>query len=35
VNADFGSASLAIKDSAFAGNLAKAKPGGIPFDPYA
>jgi hypothetical protein len=35
VTADYGSASLAIKDSAFAGNLAKAKPSGIPFDPYA
>jgi len=35
VNADFGSASLAIKDSAFAGNLASAKPSGIPFDPNA
>ncbi|WP_184808712.1 NPP1 family protein [Actinophytocola algeriensis] len=35
VNADYGSASLAIKDSAFASNLAKAKPAGIPFDPNA
>ena len=35
VGADFGSASLAIKDSAFASNLAKAKPSGIPFNPYA
>jgi Necrosis inducing protein (NPP1) len=33
VAADFGAASLAIKDSAFAGNLAKAKPSGIGFDP--
>lgn len=35
VNADFGSASLGIKDSAFAGNLSRAKPAGIPFDPNA
>ncbi len=35
VRADFGSASLAIKDGAFESNLAKAKPSGIPFDPYA
>ena len=35
VNANFGSASLAIKDSAFAYNLAQAKPSGIPFDPNA
>ena len=35
VGADFGSASLGIKDSAFADNLNKAKPGGIPFDAYA
>ncbi|MCG8920021.1 NPP1 family protein [Actinokineospora sp. PR83] len=35
VNADFGSASLGIKDGAFNDNLNKAKPGGIPFDPYA
>ncbi len=35
VGADYGSASLAIKDSAFADNLNKAKPSGIPFDPYA
>ena len=35
VAADFGSASLAIKDSAFAGNLANAMPSGIPFDPNA
>jgi hypothetical protein len=33
--ADFGSASLGIKDSAFAGNLAEAMPAGIPFDPNA
>ena len=35
VNANFGSASLAIKDSAFGYNLAQAKPSGIPFDPNA
>jgi Necrosis inducing protein (NPP1) len=35
VRADFGSASLAIKDGAFESNLAEAKPAGIPFDPYA
>jgi hypothetical protein len=35
VSADYGSASLAIKDSAFASNLSKAKPSGIPFDPNA
>ncbi len=35
MNADFGSASFAIKDSAFNGNLTKAKPSGIPFDPNA
>ncbi|WP_438388824.1 NPP1 family protein [Actinopolyspora saharensis] len=33
--ADFSSASLAIKDGAFQDNLDKAKPDGIPFDPYA
>ncbi len=33
--ADFGHASLAIKDGAFASNLAKARPAGIPFDPAA
>jgi hypothetical protein len=33
--ANFGSASLAIKDGSFASNLAGAKPGGIPFDPNA
>ncbi|HWM07361.1 MAG TPA: NPP1 family protein [Actinophytocola sp.] len=32
--ADFGAASLAIKDSAFAHNLNQAKPAGIPFDPF-
>ncbi|WP_188987324.1 NPP1 family protein [Saccharopolyspora thermophila] len=31
--ADFGKASLAIKDGAFEDNLEKAKPDGIPFDP--
>ncbi|GAA3838563.1 MULTISPECIES: NPP1 family protein [Amycolatopsis] len=35
MGADFGSASFAIKDSAFASNLTKAKPAGIPFDPAA
>ncbi|SDX03617.1 Necrosis inducing protein (NPP1) [Amycolatopsis xylanica] len=35
VNADFGSASFALKDGNFAGQLAKAKPAGIPFDPNA
>lgn len=35
VNADFGAASLAIKNSAFADNLTKAKPAGIPFNPAA
>jgi len=35
VGADYGSASLAIKDSAFASNLSNAKPSGIPFDPNA
>ncbi|GAA1287707.1 NPP1 family protein [Saccharothrix xinjiangensis] len=35
VNANFGSASLAIKDSAFNNNLAQAKPSGIPFNPHA
>jgi hypothetical protein len=33
--ADFGSASLGIKNSAFANNLAEAMPDGIPFDPNA
>ncbi|WP_260189797.1 NPP1 family protein [Actinophytocola gossypii] len=35
VAADFGSASLAIKDGAFEDNLRKAKPDAIPFDPFA
>lgn len=35
VNADFGSASLAISDGAFEDNLAKAEPDGIDFDPHA
>ncbi|RSN09676.1 hypothetical protein DMC63_32605 [Streptomyces sp. WAC 05977] len=35
VRADFGSASLAIKDGSFEYNLGKAKPAGIPFDPNA
>jgi hypothetical protein len=35
VNANYGSASLAIKDGAFNDNLNKAKPAGIPFNPYA
>jgi hypothetical protein len=35
VTANYGSASLAIKDSAFADNLNKAKPAGIPFNPWA
>lgn len=35
MGADFGAASFAISDGAFASNLAKAKPQGIPFDPYA
>jgi hypothetical protein len=35
VNANFGSASLAIKDSAFSHNLGIAKPSGISFDPNA
>jgi hypothetical protein len=35
VNANFGSASLAIKDSAFNHNLSISKPAGIPFDPNA
>ncbi|MGW1681085.1 NPP1 family protein [Saccharopolyspora sp. NPDC002376] len=33
-SADFGKASLGIKDGAFEDNLAKAKPEGIPFDPH-
>ena len=32
VQADFGSATFGIKDGQFTGNLAKAKPAGIPFD---
>ncbi|MEV4175985.1 NPP1 family protein [Nonomuraea sp. NPDC049709] len=32
---NFGSASFGLKDSSFNGELAKAKPAGIPFDPYA
>lgn len=32
---DFGSAVFGLKDSNFAAHLAKAKPSGIPFDPYA
>ncbi|GLZ35127.1 hypothetical protein Lesp02_73140 [Lentzea sp. NBRC 105346] len=35
VRADFGSASLAIKDGSFEYNLGKAKPAGIPFNPNA
>ncbi|MDH2388948.1 NPP1 family protein [Streptomyces sp. HNM0663] len=34
-NADFGSAHFGIKDGSFEGNLAEAKPSGVPFDPYA
>jgi hypothetical protein len=34
-SADFGSASLGIKDSAFANNLTEAMPPGIPFNPNA
>ncbi|MFC9730110.1 NPP1 family protein [Streptomyces roseolus] len=33
--ADFGSAHFGLKDGSFADHLAKAKPAGIPFDPYA
>ena len=33
--ANFGSATLALKDSNFANDLTKAKPSGIPFDPNA
>ncbi|MFF1510192.1 NPP1 family protein [Streptomyces sp. NPDC058326] len=33
--ADFGSAVFGLKDGNFAAHLAKAKPAGIPFDPYA
>ncbi|MET7333659.1 NPP1 family protein [Nonomuraea sp. NPDC005650] len=32
---DFGSAQFGLRDSSFNGELAKAKPAGIPFDPYA
>jgi hypothetical protein len=32
---DFGSASFGLKDASFGTELAKAKPAGIPFDPYA
>ncbi|MFG2874567.1 NPP1 family protein [Streptomyces sp. NPDC048337] len=32
--ADFGSAHFGLKDGALASHLAKAKPAGIPFDPY-
>ena len=35
VTADYGKATLAIKDDTFAGNLDRAKPDGIDFDPYA
>lgn len=35
VTADFGKASLGIKNGAFANNLEKAKPDGIPFNPNA
>ncbi|MFD0774907.1 NPP1 family protein [Streptomonospora algeriensis] len=35
VAADFGSARLALKDGNFEADLAKAKPAGIEFDPYA
>ncbi|MBK1783434.1 NPP1 family protein [Prauserella cavernicola] len=34
-SADYGKASLAIKDGAFESNLEKAKPSDIPFDPHA
>ena len=33
-SADFGKASLAIKDQAFASNLENAKPDGVPFNPH-
>ncbi|MFG3259981.1 NPP1 family protein [Streptomyces sp. NPDC048172] len=33
--ADFGSATLGLKDSEFGGHLEKAMPDGIPFDPHA
>ncbi|MER6387043.1 NPP1 family protein [Streptomyces sp. NPDC001523] len=32
--ADFGSAHFGLKDDSFSSHLAKAKPAGIPFDPY-
>jgi hypothetical protein len=32
---NFGSANFGLKDGNFANHLAKAKPSGIPFDPYA
>ncbi|MEV6318335.1 NPP1 family protein [Streptomyces sp. NPDC051776] len=32
--ADFGEANFGLKDSAFSSELMKAKPGGIPFDPF-
>ncbi|MFH8757090.1 NPP1 family protein [Streptomyces atroolivaceus] len=35
VQADFGSAVFGLKDGNFAGHLEKARPAGIPFDPYA
>ncbi|GAB2892853.1 NPP1 family protein [Streptomyces mayteni] len=33
--ADFGSASFGLRDSAFASHLERALPAGVPFDPYA
>ncbi|MFF0203963.1 NPP1 family protein [Streptomyces sp. NPDC005017] len=35
VSYNFGSANFGLKDASFASHLAKAKPSGIPFDPYA
>ncbi|MFF7261897.1 NPP1 family protein [Streptomyces sp. NPDC008159] len=35
VSYDFGSANFGLKDGSFESNLAKAKPSGIAFDPYA
>jgi hypothetical protein len=35
VNHDFGAAQFGLRDGWFEGELAKAKPSGIPFDPYA
>ncbi|GAB2966680.1 NPP1 family protein [Saccharothrix stipae] len=35
VTADFSPASLGIKDTTFAGELTKAKPAGVPFNPHA